>query len=157
MAMKRPKSNVLYVFKITLAGTRSIWRKIALRGDQTLDDLHAAVFYAFDRFDEHLYSFYFLKPGARGRDCLRDAVEYGHPMNAEDSNPVGGAGVRNAATATLDSLKLKVGQRFEYLFDFGDSWWHEVTVEQVRSIRGTDSPGLVEKHGASPPQYTEAD
>lgn len=157
MSLKRPKSNVQYVFKVGLAGRRSIWRKIALRGDQTLDDLHEAIFHAFDRFDEHLYSFYFPKPGARGRDRLREALEYGHPMSVEDSNPFGGGGVRNAATVTLDSLKLTVGQRFEYLFDFGDSWWHEVTVEQVGSIRGKGSPELVEKHGASPLQYPEVD
>lgn len=78
-------------------------------------------------------------------------------MSREDSNPLGGTGVKNAATATLDSLKLKVGQQFEYLFDFGDSWWHQVTVEQVGSIGGKGYPRLVEKHGVSPPQYPEVD
>jgi len=124
MSLKRPKSNVQYVFKVGLAGRRSIWRKIALRGDQTLDDLHEAIFHAFDRFDEHLYSFYFPKPGARGRDRLREALEYGHPMSVEDSNPFGGGGVRNAATVTLDSLKLKVGQRFEYPSTYSISVTH---------------------------------
>jgi hypothetical protein len=120
--MRRKKSSTLYVFKITLVGDKRVWRKIAMRGDQSLDDLHETCFHAFDRFDEHLYSFYFPKPGARGRDRLRNAIEYGHPQSAEGFAALGGSGVKNAATATLDSLKLKVGQRFEYLFDFGDSW-----------------------------------
>jgi hypothetical protein len=36
-------------------------RTIQMRGDQTLEDLHHAIFDAFDRFDEHLYEFQFGK------------------------------------------------------------------------------------------------
>jgi len=143
--LKTRKSNSQYVFKIALARRRAVWRKIALPGGQTLDDLHRAIFHAFDRFDEHRYCFYFPKPGIRGRERLRDAVEYGQPT----------PGVRDAETATLDSLKLKAGQGFVYLFDFGDRWWHEVTVEQIGGVGAGDYPRLVEKHGSSPPQYRE--
>ncbi|HZF41213.1 MAG TPA: hypothetical protein VE715_20490 [Blastocatellia bacterium] len=34
-----------------------ISRTIQIRGDQTLEDLHNAIFYAFDREDEHMYEF----------------------------------------------------------------------------------------------------
>jgi len=34
----------LYVFKVALAGQKSIWRRIAIPSDQTLDDLHEAIF-----------------------------------------------------------------------------------------------------------------
>lgn len=155
--MRKTKSGTHYVFKISLAGSKRIWRKIALRGDQTLDDLHEAIFHAFDRYDEHLYSFYFPKPGARGRDRLRDAAEYGHPYSVEEPNPYADAALKNAATASLDSLKLKVGQRFEYLFDFGDSWWHEVTVEQIEGAGGGSYPRVIESRGDSPPQYPEVE
>jgi len=54
----------VFIFKVALAGRKNIWRKIAIKGNQTLDDLHGAIFDAFDRYDDHLYSFYFpLKPG----------------------------------------------------------------------------------------------
>ena len=49
-------SNPVVVLKVALAGKKSIWRKIAMRANQTLDNLHQAVFDAFDRDDEHLYS-----------------------------------------------------------------------------------------------------
>jgi hypothetical protein len=34
-----------------------ILRKIEIRGDQTLKDLHFAIFNAFDREEEHLYEY----------------------------------------------------------------------------------------------------
>src|SRR5262245_49236075 len=38
-----------------------ISRTIQMRGDQTLEDLHHAIFDAFDRFDEHMYEVQFGK------------------------------------------------------------------------------------------------
>jgi hypothetical protein len=38
-----------------------ISRTIQIRGDQTLEALHLAIFDAFDRFDEHMYEFQFGK------------------------------------------------------------------------------------------------
>jgi hypothetical protein len=39
----------------------TISRTIQIRGDQTLADLHDAIFDAFDRHDEHMYEFQFGK------------------------------------------------------------------------------------------------
>lgn len=78
----------LYVFKVALAGQKSLWRRIAIRSDQTLDQLHAAIYEAFDRWDEHLYSFYIPKPGRRGRARFRDAEEYTHPFNLRGPWPL---------------------------------------------------------------------
>src|SRR5437868_6375872 len=39
----------------------SVYRTIRIRGDQTLEELHFAIFEAYDRFDEHLYEFQFGK------------------------------------------------------------------------------------------------
>ncbi len=48
----------VHVLKVALDGSRGTWRRIAILGDQSLDDLHRAIFLAFDRYDEHLYTFY---------------------------------------------------------------------------------------------------
>jgi hypothetical protein len=142
------------VFKIALKGRTGVWRRIAMRGDRTLHHLHEAIFLAFDREEEHLYSFYFPKPGARGRDRLRTAVEYTHSF-AGEPDPFGEARP-DASKARLDRLHLKAGQKFEYLFDFGDSWWHEITVDGVAvPLAGRGSVSLLERHGASPPQYPD--
>jgi hypothetical protein len=152
---KKPR---VYEFKVALKGTKETWRRIAILGNQTLDDLHEAIYEAFDRYDEHLYSFYFPPPGSRGRGRLRDALEYTHPYNAEESGSMWGESANNAAKTKIASLGLQKKQRFEYLFDFGDEWWHELTVEEVDGEPDEgEYPRIVEKHGTSPPQYPEVD
>src|SRR5437870_897706 len=103
----------VFVFKVALKGQKRIWRRLAIRGDQTLDDLHEAIYDAFDRDDEHLYSFYFLKPGARGRDRLAGAIEFAHPYAAKDAGAFADGPVSDASQRTIASLKLKQGQTFE--------------------------------------------
>jgi len=64
----------------------------------------------------------------------------------------------NAAAVRIDDLELKEGQTFEYLFDFGDEWWHEIKVEAIgASDRTKEFPRIVDKRGASPAQSPEVD
>jgi hypothetical protein len=88
--------QAVFIFKVALTGHKGVWRRIALRGGHSLDDLHEAIFGAFDRDDEHLYSFYFPKPGTKGRSRLRDAPEYTHPYAVEDRGAFGEASSRLA-------------------------------------------------------------
>lgn len=155
--VKSEISHRVYVFKVALAGRKTVWRWIAVRASQTLDHLHEAIFDAFDRYDEHLYSFYFPKPGTKGRNRLRDAVEYSRPYMQEEPDPFGEA-PRNAAKAKLTTLGLKPGQVFLYLFDFGDQWWHQITVEQIEAeLEKGNYPRVLQQHGQSPPQYPDVD
>jgi hypothetical protein len=150
--------NSVYVFKVALAARKSIWRRVAMRGDQTLDDLHEAIYQAFDRDDEHMYSFYFPRPGRKGRTALRDAEEYTHPFNAADPGPFAEKPLNDAGKAKLSELGLKPGQTFMYLFDFGDEWWHEVAVEQTAAPDDQGRyPRITEKKGQSPAQYPDAE
>jgi hypothetical protein len=152
------KSKTEYLFKVNLKGAKRIWRTVVLRGDQTLDDLHELIFAAFDRYDEHLYSFYFPKARMAARSAHEQVREYTAPFVMEDPGPFDDGSRLDAAGSRLDDLGLRAGQRFEYLFDFGDSWWHEVTVEQIRpAAPGARGSWLVEKHGESPPQYPPAE
>ena len=47
-----------YTFHVSLPGTGRTWRKLELRADQTLHDLHLAVQDAFEWDNDHLYAFY---------------------------------------------------------------------------------------------------
>ena len=157
VCMKRVTSGNQYAFRVSLKRRKSIWRTVVLRGDQTLDDLHETIFTAFDRDDEHLYSFYFPNAAARrsqrGAQFREYAAPYGFEPEALTSD-----GRYNAAAVRLDDLKLKEGQTFEYLFDFGDEWWHEIKVEALGASDRTKAyPQIVDKRGASPAQYPEVD
>lgn len=153
--MTKSTAATVYVLKVALTDAKRIWRRIAVRGDQTLDKLHWTIFEAFDRFDPHLYSFYFTKPNSPVRVRLRDATEYTHPHMLEEKL-FGDRELHNASTTNIETLKLEKGQRFDYLFDFGDSWLHEITVEQTDGkVERGRYPRILEKRGESPPQYPE--
>jgi hypothetical protein len=157
MATRKQKPGRVFVFKVALKGQKRIWRRIAIRGDQTFDDLHEEIYDAFDRYDEHLYSFYFLRPGVRGRYRLEGALEIGHPMVAEDSGPFRMARCETQPRPRSNRCSFR-RENFQYLFDFGDDWWHELTVESTDGEPDNQPyPRVIEKKGESPPQYPDLD
>lgn len=158
----------IIVVKVALDRRRGTWRRIAICDDQTLGDLHAAIFRAFGRYDEHLYTFYVAPKTVkltRG-NAHEKAVKYSHP-HALDAGGVwdaGGGGrtfprEKNAEQTPLASLRLSVGQLFLYLFDFGDEWWHVITVEEMPTEPDPNLryPAVIASRGASPSQYGEED
>ena len=156
--MGKKTTSSLFVFKVALKNAKGIWRRIAIGGDQTLDDLHEAIFDAFDREEEHLYSFYFPRPGARGRDRLDGAVEFTHPAAAKDAGFFSDDPVHNASEAKISTLKLTKSTTIEYLFDFGDNWEHILTVEEIDGDPDNKKyPRVLEKKGESPLQYPDLD
>lgn len=52
----------VHVYKVALKGQPTAWRRIEISSTQTLDDLHQAIFEAFDRYEEHLYAFTSRRP-----------------------------------------------------------------------------------------------
>jgi hypothetical protein len=123
-------------------------RSIEMRGDQTLADLHCAIFGAFDRDDEHMYEFQVggarpMDPAAR-RYVTRESVEYSFGSDH--------AGLVHRTS--IGSLGLKVGDMFGYWFDFGDDWWHRIEVTAIGEAAGEgEYPTVVARQGESPPQY----
>ena len=151
----------VYVLKVSLAHSKEIWRNIAIREGQTLHNLHNIIFEAFDRYDEHMYSFLFphspQKKYLNVRKIYQSSDEYTHPYACEDQGPFASEG-QNASKATIESLNLDEGQVFYYLFDFGDEWWHEITVEKMdETADDGDYPRVVERKGESPEQYDYPD
>lgn len=128
-----------------------IVREIEIAGDQTLDQLHRAVFSAFDREDMHAYEFQFAE-----RPMAPGAKRYPHPQVAAVSGDDTDGLVRPATEVTLDELDLTAGKDFFYWFDFGDDWWHRVTVVEVGQTEPRRKyPRVSAKRGPSPPQYGE--
>ena len=141
--------KAVFVFTVALKHRKRIWRKIAIRGDQTLANLHGAIFLAFDRYDEHLYSFYFPSKSATRHNRLHGARQYGCPHSETDDK---------ADHARIDSLHLELKARFEYLFDYGDEWWREITLEEIQPRRGdVVYPSIIASQGNSPAQYPDAE
>jgi hypothetical protein len=128
-----------------------VWRVIEIRGNQTMDQLHGAIFKAFTRWEDHLYSF-FMSSDRRDK-----SKEYVSPFFFEEDEEREGL-PQDAASVRLDSLGLTTGSTFDYMFDYGDDWEHKL---EVLGLSDEDPshryPRVAGRHGASPPQYPESD
>jgi hypothetical protein len=142
----------LYVLSVFLVGgptskkfaNKEISRVIEIRGDQTLEDLHRAIFHAYDRWEEHLYEFQLGK-----RPFDPDGPNYG----ISDRSPEGKA-PGDARTTKLDDLGLRPERVFGYWFDFGDDWFHQVQLERIeQAIPTVTYPRVIKRVGKSPPQH----
>jgi hypothetical protein len=153
---KRPGAPMLYTLKVFLTdgpitkafAGKEISRTIQMRGDQTLQALHRAIFKAFDRWEEHLHEFNFGK-GPYDREGPRYTLASNMRDFMTDDVTAG-----DVAKTTLDSLNLEVGRAFGYWFDFGDDWRHEIRVEAIEDAPPKGRfPKVTARVGESPPQY----
>jgi hypothetical protein len=125
---------------------KEISRVIEIRGDQTLEKLHDAIFQAYDRWDEHLYEFQ-LGKRPFDPDGPNFGIAHGLP---------GKKGPGDARTTKLDDLGLKTDRVFGYWFDFGDDWFHQIQVMRIEQAIPTVSyPRVTRRVGKSPPQYLD--
>jgi Plasmid pRiA4b ORF-3-like protein/LexA DNA binding domain len=125
---------------------KEISRVIEIRGDQTLENLHDAIFRAYDRWDEHLYEFQLGK-----RPFDPDGPNYGVA-----DGPPGKKRPGDARTTMLYDLGLTPDRVFGYWFDFGDDWFHRVQVTRIeQAIPTATYPRVTKRVGKSPPQYLD--
>jgi len=128
-------------------------RTIQIRGDQTLEDLHYAIFSAFDREDQHMFEFEIGGKGPLDPKSRRYVLHADRHDPAYERKPAG-----DVKETTIESLGLKVHDRFGYLFDFGDDWWHQINVVAIEDKAGRRKfPKVIQRVGESPPQYVDWD
>jgi Plasmid pRiA4b ORF-3-like protein len=95
--------------------TPMIWRRLLVRADSTLADLHYTLQIAFAWTDYHLHRF-----RIHGKEF--GIPRMGGPWYSEDARKV-----------RLTDLRFRVNERFLYEYDLGDCWEHEVRVERFIS------------------------
>jgi len=122
---------------ISLEGIKpAIWRRFAVLDDISLFELHEIIQTVMDWTDTHLYSFFIHK--AEYTD-LETVAELGRGKIAD--------------TVSLRSLKLKKGDTFTYVYDFGDDWRHKLKVESVSAPEeGIEYPVCLDGARSCPPE-----
>jgi hypothetical protein len=133
-----------YVFEAALDEYPDVSRRLALRGDQTLVDLHEELRRAFEWWDDHLYSFWL-----DGEFWGSKESEYTSPIEPEN-------GVKTA-DVEVARLTLDPGQEIAYVFDFGDEWRVRLRLAEVRPAGDETYPAILERRGKAPPQYSIPD
>lgn len=144
---------MIYRFKVSLYDDESIFRELEICDGDSLEELHDLIFRAFDRYDEHLYSFFLTREEVDELDGICRFPEYTHPEMITPVREEGCGEQFSAADVALRELKLNVDDRLYYLFDYGDQWWHELLF--LGEVEGSEDecPQIVNLSGESPPQY----
>ena len=126
-----------------------IVRVIDILPHQTLKDLSGCIETAFDReLDFHLWEFYFGAKRPYDRNAMRfGGTDFGD-YESSDGTPSG-------SDVRLEQLGLRPRKVFHYLYDFGDDWWHKISVAKLNApvVEGRGYPRIVESFGKSPKQY----
>ena len=129
----------VYQLKIMLKEVEpAVWRRIQVRRQVRLDRLHLIIQAAMGWTNSHLHEF--LIKGQRYRAFEQFYEDIDEPgMNDEEEF----------------RLKKIVDERdvFEYEYDFGDCWEHEIVVEKViEPEAGVKYPRCLDGERACPPE-----
>lgn len=100
-----------------------IWRRVQVPVDYTFAQLHQVIQKAFGWEDQHLHLFNLLKLTDHGVEL----VQLGVKDNDFDSFALESL---DENEYTLED-ELELGMNFEYHYDFGDDWIHDILVEGV--------------------------
>ncbi|MDR2589019.1 MAG: plasmid pRiA4b ORF-3 family protein [Spirochaetales bacterium] len=111
------EAEKVYVFRIDLLSiTPPIWRNFQVPGSFTLAELHEVILAVMGWEGYHAHSFTIKgQPYGTINEVFLDSK-----LNQNDEDDF-----------TLDSLQLKEKQKFEYIYDFGDGWIHQISVTKV--------------------------
>ncbi|MEO1764066.1 MAG: plasmid pRiA4b ORF-3 family protein [Cyanobacteria bacterium J06629_18] len=112
--MSNSEQPIIYQFKIFILNiSPMIWRRIKVRSDSTIADLHYIIQVAMGWTDIHLHRF------------IIHGKQFGIPK-------IGGMHFSdNPDEVRLSSFGLRIRERFLYEYDFGDSWQHQIRVEKI--------------------------
>ncbi len=125
---------------------REIYRTLQIRGDQSLEDLHYAIFCSFDRLEEQCYEYCFGK-----NPSVRSGPRYAGWPSLDDLGRLGSQKIRSARQCSIDSLGLGESQVFSYWFGTIGEWVHLVQVLAIEPAKPHEEyPLLLEKVGAAP-------
>lgn len=134
---ERAKSQSVFQLKVTLMETDPpIWRRLRVPGNTTLSRLDRIIQTAMGWANSHLHTF-----------TVGETV-YSEP------DPEWEPPVRDERRARLDRIAPHEGDRFVYEYDLGDSWEHEVLIEEIVPARdgANDGPVCLAGERACPPE-----
>ncbi len=119
---KNPELAYTVQLKITLRHIQPrIWRSFYVPGDIRLDRLHNVIQVVMGWTDSHLHSF---------RAGNHDYVQ-ADPHDASWKQTSGDLIIHDERKHTLSDLVAGRGDKFDYTYDFGDGWEHEVVAVKI--------------------------
>jgi len=135
-----PIKEEIFQFRVGLMGSEPpIWRKVQVYSDISFQEFHEVMQIVMGWANSHLYEFRFKK--------------YSITMPGTETSPMDKAIHIYADEVSLVEMLKKVGQKFLYLYDFGDNWEHEILFEKRLPVNPRQTyPVCIEGALACPPE-----
>ncbi len=137
---KKTKTNQSYVISVSLE--TGCYRHLRISADALLEDLSDAILQAFAFDNDHMHGFFMDNREFSPRDA--------YYMRGTDADGP------TTDEVTLAEAGLQVGQKFKYVFDFGDEWIFQCKVLK-KLDEPTAEPQIVRTKGEAPNQYPDWD
>ncbi len=110
----KPKDSLVFQLKVTLRYSKPpIWRRIQVRSDVTLHQLHRIIQIAMGWTNSHMHQF------------IAFGEFYGEPEPEFDFD------VKDERRVRLNQIVTQPKDAFIYEYDFGDGWEHEIVLEKI--------------------------
>jgi len=134
--VKSTKDVSIYQLKVTLKGSKPpIWRRIQVKSNIRLSDLHDVIQCIMGWDGGHLHQF------------IHKGEYFGEPSDDDDWGEVA-----DEDKVRLSDLDLQTKSKFVYEYDFGDGWMHEIVVEKTLPVeKGVSYPQCIDGKLACPP------
>jgi hypothetical protein len=130
---------MLFTFRIQIAGITKppVWRKLVVPDNFTFEHFHHIIQVAFGWDGYHLYQF--------SEKGYTSDWFIGEPSPEDEDE------VRDSRKIKLSQVFGKKGQKFIYVYDFGDNWEHVITLEMI--AEGTAKyADCIDGKGKCPPE-----
>lgn len=136
MAKKNKPTQSLYQVKVTLMGSKPpIWRRLILKDNTRLDQLHTILQVAMGWSNSHLHQY------RVGRASYIGVPDPEFDMDVQDESRV-----------YLNDVLSMPKDHFVYEYDFGDDWEHKIVLEKILPVDASASPLVVKGKMACPPE-----
>ena len=130
-------STKIYELKITLSGIKpSIYRTIQIEENRTFFELHVAIQIAFGWENSHMHIF----------EIGDDRIGMSEFDEFEDDHTI------EEKTIRLFQTELNEKDKFEYIYDFGDHWLHEIQLTKILEPKKTFYPKCIKGAMNRPPE-----
>lgn len=151
------KSVGAYRFRVkSEAIPRELWRDILIGRDRTLVDFQRTVNESMGLDQDHLWYFGTNQDYWDSKVMYQSPLEFeelktGHPMRPDYSTVHAG---KVSMSRLVQQLDLEIGDRFCYLFDYGDEWrFYAILKEVYRDKSRGLEPEVVKEIGDPVKQY----
>lgn len=133
---KEVKKNA-FRFKIVLHDIEepTVWRRVVVPANFTFFHFHLVIQEAFGWENSHPFQFSPKGYGSKPAIGIAD----------------GGRKEVNSKQKKLSEIFCRLNQKFIYLYDFGDNWIHEITLEEIIEEELTEAD-CIAGEGACPPE-----